>query len=185
VLVKEFTKTLYAVADDAYTEITFNAQFVKRYRLIGFDNKADAEADSTSELEGGEVGTGHSFTAVFEIEPVQFSDSNSVKKNIAQLTLHYKPQGKDTNITLPFSIENNFTSFINADSSVRFATAVIMFGGLLKQSPFWKNYSWDDVIQIAKTSADINDFSQTEFLSIAEKAKNIYVPVKKRKKNKN
>lgn len=182
VLVKEFTKTLYAVADDAYTEITFNPQYVKRYRLIGFDNKADAEADSTSELEGGEVGTGHSFTAVFEMEPWQDHNSNSENKSIAQLTLHYKPQGKDTNITLPFSIENNFTLFKNADSSVRFATAVIMFGGLLKHSPLWKNYSWDDMIQIAKSSANMNDFAQAEFLSLAEKAKGIYVPVKKKKK---
>jgi Ca-activated chloride channel family protein len=184
VLVKEFTKTLYAVADDAYTEITFDPQFVKRYRLIGFDNKADAEADSTSELEGGEVGMGHSFTAVFEIVPAQYNDSSSATKNIAQLTLHYKPPGKDANVVLPFSIPNNFRPFANADSSVRFATALVMFGGLLKQSLFWKNYSWDDLIQIAKASADINDFSQTEFLAIAEKAKNIYVPVKKKRKDK-
>lgn len=182
VLVKEFTKTLYAVADDAYAEITFNPQFVKRYRLIGFDNKADAEADSTSELEGGEVGTGHSFTAVFEMEPLHDHNSDSINKSIAQLTLHYKPQGKDTNITLPFSIENNFALFKNADSALRFATAVIMFGGLLKQSPLWKNYSWDDAIQIATASANTNDFAQAEFLSLLEKAKRIYVPEKKKKR---
>jgi Ca-activated chloride channel family protein len=183
VLVKEFTKTLYAVADDAYAEINFNPQFVKRYRLIGFDNKADAEADSTSELEGGEVGTGHSSTAVFEIEPEQVHDSNSINK-VAQLMLHYKPQGKDTNVTLQFTIENNFASFQNADSAIRFATAVIMFGGLLKQSPLWKNYSWDDVIQIAKASADMNDYAQAEFLSLVEKAKNIYSSTKKKKRGK-
>jgi len=184
VLIKEFSKTLYAVADDAYTEITFNPQLVKRYRLIGFDNKADAEADSTSELEGGEVGTGHSFTAVFEIEPAQPYDSSSSNKNIAELLLHYKPQGKDTSCSLPFSIQNNFISFKNADSSIRFATAVIMFGGLLKQSPLWKNYSWDDVIEIAKASANTNDYAQAEFLSLAEKAKSIYVSQKKKRKGK-
>jgi len=184
VLIKEFSKTLYAVADDAHAELTFNPQYVKRYRLIGFDNKADAEADSTSELEGGEVGTGHSFTAVFEIEPAQLYDSNFFNKNIGQLLLHYKPQGKDTGCSLPFSIQNNFVSFKNADSSIRFATAVIMFGGLLKQSPLWKNYSWDDVIQIAKTSRNTNDFAQAEFLSLIEKAKSIYISQKKKKRSK-
>lgn len=183
VLVKEFTKTLYAVADDAYAEITFDPTRVKRYRLIGFDNKADAEADSTSELEGGEVGTGHSFTAVFEVEP-QAADTFPHNDNIAQLLLHYKPQGKDTSIAVPFAIQNNFTPFNSADSSIRFATAVIMFGGLLKQSALWKNYSWDDVLQIAKASADINDYAQAEFLSLLEKAKDIYTPSKKRKKSK-
>jgi Ca-activated chloride channel family protein len=183
VLVKEFTKTLYAVADDAYTEITFSPQFVKRYRLIGFDNKADAEADSTSELEGGEVGTGHSLLAVFEIEPQPMRDSTP-GSGIAKLELHYKPVGKDTDITLHFDIRNNFTAFETADSSLRFATAVIMFGGLLKQSPLWKNYSWEDVIGIVRSAADIRDYAQAEFLSIAGKARDIYSPPKRKKKDK-
>ncbi|MBC7589216.1 MAG: von Willebrand factor type A domain-containing protein, partial [Chitinophagaceae bacterium] len=69
VLVTEFTKTLYSVANDSYLNINFNAAAVKEYRLIGFDNKKTAIEDSTSELEGGEVGSGHSMIAIFEITP--------------------------------------------------------------------------------------------------------------------
>ena len=59
-----------------------------------------------------------------------------------------------------------------------------MFGGLLKQSPLWKYYSWNDVLEIAKASANTNDYAQAEFLSLIEKAKSIYASQKKKKKGK-
>jgi Ca-activated chloride channel family protein len=67
VLVTEFTQTLYAVANNASVKINFDPQVVKEYRLIGFDNKKNAVQDTSSELEGGEVGSGHSMMAIFEL----------------------------------------------------------------------------------------------------------------------
>jgi len=124
--------------------------------------------------------------AVYEIEPAQnlndsmFQNSNDI---VASVSLHYKLPGKDTIVTLPYFIQNNFTFLNDADSSLRYATAVIMLGGLLKRSDLWKNYTWDDVIRIAKTAVNTNEYIQTEFLSLIEKAKKIYTPVKKRKKD--
>src|SRR3984885_6397154 len=69
VLVREFTQTVYAVADDAYLNIEFNPSIVKDYRLIGFDNKAKALSDSLGRIQGGEVGSGHSLLALFEVVP--------------------------------------------------------------------------------------------------------------------
>src|SRR5258708_12941066 len=69
VLVREFTQTVYAVADDAYLNISFNPALVKSYRLIGFDNKVKALSDSLNEVEGGEVGSGHSLLALVAITP--------------------------------------------------------------------------------------------------------------------
>ncbi|MFY7898899.1 MAG: YfbK domain-containing protein, partial [Chitinophagaceae bacterium] len=60
VLVTELTKTLYTVANDAYVNISFNPSIVKKYRLIGFDNIKEAMIDTSSQIEGGEVGSGHS-----------------------------------------------------------------------------------------------------------------------------
>ena len=183
ILVTEFTKTMYAVANDAYVNMRFNPLYVKRYRLIGFDNKKNLLGDSTNELEGGEVGTGHSFTAVFEIEPSgYFTDSamrNNTGINVADVLLHYKLSGNDEDISIPFSVQNNYISLADADKRIRFATALIMFGGLLKQSALWKNYNWDDVINTAKSSIDTNAFSETEFLALAEKAKKLYAAEKK------
>jgi Ca-activated chloride channel family protein len=77
VLVEEFTQTVYAVADDAYLNIVFNPALVKDYRLIGFDNKVKMLSDSLSEIQGGEVGSGHSLLALFELTPAEGSPGQS------------------------------------------------------------------------------------------------------------
>lgn len=185
VLVTEFTKTLYAVADDAYANIRFNRAYVKRYRLIGFDNKKDAVSDTSSELQGGEAGTGHSMMTVYEIETTELNNDSLLRSahyDIGQLILHYKLPGKDSDILTYFPIENNFALLKDADSSLRFAAAVTMFGGLLKQSPLWKNYSWEDVIAMADSAANKNDYAQAEFLDLLEMAEKIYGSKKKKKK---
>ena len=69
ILVKELTQTLYTVADDAFVSIQFNPELVREYRLIGFDNKLKVLSDTLSEVEGGEVGSGHSLIALFEVMP--------------------------------------------------------------------------------------------------------------------
>jgi len=107
VMVTEFTKTLFAVADDAYASISFNSNMVKQYRLIGFDNKVEAISDTSSELEGGEIGTGHSLIAMFEIEPAKDIHLNmDARENIATVKLEYKtPLLKaDTNRSLQLAI---------------------------------------------------------------------------------
>ncbi|HRF23412.1 MAG TPA: DUF3520 domain-containing protein, partial [Chitinophagaceae bacterium] len=58
VLLKEFTQTLYSVADGVYMNVEFNPEYVKEYRLIGFDNKVGALRDTLSMVEGGEIGSG-------------------------------------------------------------------------------------------------------------------------------
>jgi len=189
VLVAEFTKTLYSVANDAYVNVFFNPYYVKRYRLIGFDNKKELlEDNSITELEGGEVGSGHSLMAVFEIEPGNLINdsimSSAPEVDIAQLQLHYKiPETKEP-VSMNFSVPNNYQEFKACDSSLRFATSVIMFGGLLKLSDLWQNFTWDDVLKTARASVSPNDYSQNEFLTLAEKAKVIYEPYKKKKKKK-
>jgi len=187
VLVTEFTKTLYAVATDCYVGITFNPEMVKQYRLIGFDNKIDAIQDSTSVLEGGEVGTGHSLMAVFEIEPTDKNIeavTNEIKDDeIATIKLQYKLPGQSNDELQKFPIKNDYIDISAADSSVRFATALVMFGELLKQSGFAKNYSWNDISLLSRSAVNMHDYSQAEFLNMVEKAKKIYTPGKKKKKD--
>jgi Ca-activated chloride channel family protein len=73
VLLKEFTQTLYAVADNVFMNVEFNPEYVKEYRLIGFDNKVGALRDTLSMIEGGEIGSGHSMIALFEITPTEIN----------------------------------------------------------------------------------------------------------------
>ena len=102
VLLKEFTKTLYAVADDVYMNVDFNSEYVKEYRLIGFDNKVGALRDSLSIIEGGEIGSGHSMIALFEIVPTEIN-RGAIKDNFtigkfADIQLQYQLPGKSSKI---------------------------------------------------------------------------------------
>ena len=180
VLVTEFTKTLYNVANDAYLNIVFNPQLVKEYRLIGYDNMRDAITDSSKHIEGGQVGSGHSMMAIFEIEPNNSNDN--LLNNYATVNLQFKRPKSDVVIHNSFVVPNTFKDLMQADSAYRFATSVTMFASLIRNSQYVKNYNFDTVLQLAQTAANLANFSQKEFLTLIDKADIIYNPLKKRKK---
>jgi Ca-activated chloride channel homolog len=185
VLVKELTQTFYAVADDVYMNLQFNSDLVKEYRLIGFDNKKDAIADSSIELEGGEVGSGASVIAMFEIIPTDeklFSADVPLKNNIANMTMRYSLCNDSSHHTISYGCSNNFTDFKNIDKELQFGSALAMFGLKLKQSQYVKNIDWLDIENVATASYDPNNYLQTEFLQLIEKAKKVYSTKKSKKK---
>jgi Ca-activated chloride channel family protein len=182
VLIEEFAQTIYAVANDVYLNVKFNPELVKEYKLIGFDNPKNAIADSSIEMEGGEVGSGHSLLAAFEITPAQANTQSTIinaQNIVATLNLSYKEIGDNAKSFLTFNAPFNYVDIQQADSSLRFASSVIMFGGMLKHCAFAKNLQWDDVKNMALSSTNKNDLLQTEFIEMVQKAKKIY-PAKKR-----
>ncbi|MCY7422574.1 MAG: VWA domain-containing protein [Chitinophagaceae bacterium] len=182
VLVEEFSQTLYNVASDVYLNLTFNPDLVKEYRLIGFENKLSTLEDTTGALEGGEVGSGHRLLSVFEITPWYKIDSPAIKPNelLAKINLNYQLPGEREVMFQQIDAKNNFIPFTATDSCLRFATSVIMFGGLLKQSRYYKNVVWDDVYTLASSSANSSNQLHTEFLEMVQKAKKIYGNNKKK-----
>ncbi len=185
VLVKELTQTFYGVADNVFMNIQFNPRWVKEYRLIGFDNKRDAVADTTIEIEGGEVGSGSSVLALFEIAPTDervFAGDISDENGIASLSLRYNLCSDTVNKYLNQVCPLNFTEFKNIDKELQFATAVTMFGLKVKQSKYIKDAEWTDIATIAETSHDTHDYLQTQFLQLVEKAQKIYKGKKGKKK---
>lgn len=180
VLIEEFAQTIYTVANNVYVNVKFNPALVKNYRLIGFDNKEDAVADSSSQLEGGEVGSGHSLLSVFEITPAT-NDTAPNTQTIASLQILYKLPGdtviKQSLYTAPF----NYVSIETAEPCLKFAASVVMFGTLLKQSRFAKDITWEELETLAASSANSNNLLQSEFIQLIEKARKIY-PAKNRKK---
>jgi Ca-activated chloride channel family protein len=183
VLMKEFSQTLYSVADNAYMNVEFNPNYVKHYRLIGFDNKVGAMKDSLAVVEGGEIGSGYSMMGIFEIVPAVSRDTILIEK-FAQINLHYR-QPNDT-IHKMFSYRSifDFEDFADLDKTYRFAACVAMFGSLLRSSPFIKSITWNDVSLLANASADTTDLLQKEFISLVEQAKTLYTKTKKKKKEK-
>ncbi len=179
VLLKEFMQTLYTVADDAFLSVQFNPQYVKEYRLIGYDNKVGAIRDSLANIEGGEVGSAYSSIAAFEIVPVEGYQKQVIDP--VQFALRYKNTTNHTACEMSEAPQLFFTPFNQLSNSHKFASAVIMFGSLLRNSKFVKNSNWNSVLEIAKPAADMSNYSQAEFLGIVEQAKKLYG--KKRKKD--
>jgi Ca-activated chloride channel family protein len=181
VLVKELTQTLYSVADDAYLSISFNPDLVKDYRLIGFDNKVKAISDSLSELEGGEVGSGHTLMAMFEIVPANQDAIESGDGKLASAVIHYRYPMETTRRTSSFELQSHYKEFNSLPACHRFAASVAEFAMLLKSSRYAKAVSWSDVIILANESYNANDAVQAEFIGLVEKARKIYGRSKRRK----
>ena len=184
VLVREFTQTIYAVADDAYLNISFDPALVKKYRLIGFDNKVKVLSDSLNEVQGGEVGSGHSLLALFEITPVDpDSIGPSSRKNfLARVDLNYKLPHDTVERLSHYECTNQLTAFRDLQPCYRFASSIALFGGLLKRSQFMGQAGWKDAIEMAEQSRDPADGMQQEFIGLIEKARKIYGKEKHRKK---
>jgi Ca-activated chloride channel family protein len=190
VLVREFTQTVYAVADDAYLNIDFNPLLVKDYRLIGFDNKVKVLSDSLSEIQGGEVGSGHSLLALFEIVPAKPDDSmgragqlagegvgqlaGGMSGQLAKVVLNYRLPHDPMARTSFYECSNQLTPFQQLQPCYRFASSIALFGGLLKKSHFIRQADWKDALEMAEHSSDPTDGMQQEFIGLIEKARKIY-----------
>jgi Ca-activated chloride channel family protein len=114
VMVQELTQTFYAVANDVMMNVQFNASMVKEYRLVGFDNKREAIADETNDLEGGEIGSGNSTLAVFEIIPTEQnvnSNNVGVEEAIAHLQLKYSSLNDTSMLKMQHTVPNNYLPF--------------------------------------------------------------------------
>lgn len=182
VLVKELSQTFYGVADDVYFNIQFDPKVVKNYRLIGFDNKRDAVADSATDLEGGEVGSGNSVLAMFEVE---LNDTLSAKeKSIAKVDLRYSNCNDTAILHMYNNCEKIIADFAKIDNDYQFAAAVAMFGLKLKQSKYIKDIDWLQIETLATASHNPSNYLHTDFLQVVHKAKDIYLGATSKKKKK-
>jgi len=189
VLLKEFTQTLYSVADDVYMNVDFNPEYVKEYRLIGFDNKVGALKDSLSIIEGGEIGSGYSMIAMFEIVPVE-NKKKATKDNVsigefASIKLNFQLPNSKTECSSEYNCPFEFVPFKEMNKNFQFSAAVAMFGSLLRNSIFVKSIGWNEIISLAESTFNKNDLLQKEFIAITQEAKILYLKGKgKKKKNK-
>jgi Ca-activated chloride channel family protein len=144
-------------------------------------------ADSSIDLEGGEIGSGNNVLAIFEIIPASdklFITETLPKDIIANIEMRYSLCDDTAHLLLKNACLSNYTEFKNLDKDLQFATAVAMFGLKIKQSKYIKQVDWKDIKQLATESYNPESYLQTEFLQLIDKAEAIYT-TKKRKKNKN
>ena len=180
-LVKEVTQTFFSVADDVFLNVHFNPAVIKDYRLIGFDNKKDAIADSTGELEGGDIGSGNSVLAIFEVTP---KDNNSIDSaalvSPAQVSLKYTLPDTKIRKEIIYTCPASYQPFSSIDKDYQMGASIAMFGMKLRQSKYFPPSDWTETERIATAACDQNNYLQKQFLQMIAMAKKIYV--KKRMK---
>jgi Ca-activated chloride channel homolog len=186
VFIKEFGGTIFTVAKDVKLQIEFNAKYVKAYRLIGYENrKLNNEDFNNDAKDAGDMGSGHSVTAVYEIVPQGVNspylaniDALKYKKNavnqvatgeVATLKIRYKQPADSTSKKMEHIISSASQPFDKTSDNFRFVAAVAEFGLLLRQSEFKGNASYEQVLNIAK-SAKTQDKEgyKTEFINLVE-----------------
>lgn len=185
VLVKELSQTFYGVADEVFMDVQFNPAMVKEYRLIGFDNKKEAIADRQSKISGGEIGSGSSTLAIFQIIPTQqnlLTLDSPLADDLASLTLKYSLCADTAHKAINYAVKTNYTPFTKIHPELQFATSVAMFALKLKDSKYI-HADWGSVVAVAAASAEKTDFLQAEFLQLLDKVQKIYPEKKKKKKD--
>ena len=178
VLMTEFTRNLYAVADKVYINVFMNPSIVSAYRLIGYDNNKDKITDSTIKVEGGEIGSGHSIIALFEIVP---KDTVFHNIDLASVEVHYSLPGRQEENIMKFNCPAEVINYDRVDSNFKKATGIALFGMKLKESTYAANTPWRKVELFAKKNFNINSPLDEEFLSLVEIARKIYEKRKRKK----
>ena len=175
VLVTDLTKTLFTVAENVYIHASFNPKRVQSFRLLGYENESVVFKDSMLRLRGGEIGSGHSLMAVFELVPV----INVADSQLGKLDVYYQEPMKHTELKQSYASYNKTIPIQEAEVNVRKSASVVMFGIKLKDSEFSKAISWRQLQKLAGSCFDPQNYLENEFLQLIRKAKKMYTHRKK------
>ncbi len=170
-LVDQLDATIQTIAKDVKVQVEFNPAVVAEYRLIGYENRALKREDfNNDQKDAGEIGAGHTVTALYEIalkgskgltvDPLRYGDETAptsapptVKPDeFAFLRLRYKAPDGDTSklIETPLATARLETPE-SANGELDFAAAVAAFGQKLRGGDYLKNYSYDQIAELAKS----------------------------------
>lgn len=189
VFVKEMRANMFTIAKDVKIQIEFNPAHVKAYRLIGYENRILQKEDFDDDTkDAGELGAGHTVTALYEIVPtnsdweVRKSDdlkyqSSEIKesaknsKEIMTLKFRYKPPESETSIKIEHAVLNKLNALKNSSDNFRFSAAVAAFGMILRESKFKGDADYRLVKELAENSKgkDENGY-RAEFISLVKTA---------------
>jgi Ca-activated chloride channel homolog len=186
VLVREAGSTLVTIAKDVKLQIEFNPRYVVGYRLIGYENRMLRNEDfNDDKKDAGEIGAGHSVTALYEIvpagvpfpspgvDPLKYQTPGSVNENASNnelftVKLRYKAPTSDESQLISRTPHNRVQT---ASMNLGFASAVSEFGMLLRKSAHAPAASYEATIARArKFRGDDPDGYRAEFVKLAELA---------------
>jgi Ca-activated chloride channel homolog len=192
VLVEQLGGTLVTIAKDVKLQLEFNPQQVAAYRLIGYENRLlRAEDFNDDKKDAGEIGAGHTVTALYELVPagsesltskadeLKYQRTTETTKAAASdelltLKLRYKEPDGDTSKLSETVVKDTNESYARASEDYRFASSVAGFGLLLRDSQFKGDLTWGAVLELAEASRGVDENGyRTEFIDLVKKAKSI------------
>jgi len=184
---EEFSSTIFTIAKDVKIQIEFNPTKVKAYRLIGYENRMlESEDFENDAIDAGEIGAGHTVTAMYEIIPAvegenQFlaslDDFQSIvidKEELMTVKLRYKKPNENISNLMKYSFNSNDLVSSQTSDNMKFISAVVEFGMILRNSDFKSDSDYDNVLKLAKEATkNSKDDYKLEFIELVEKAKKI------------
>jgi Ca-activated chloride channel family protein len=201
VLVEEMTGTLVTIAKDVKIQVEFNPRQVAGYRLIGYENRMlRAEDFNDDTKDAGEIGAGHTVTALYEVVPAgktvdvppvddlkyqqptveiaaSKTDNNKNKNSdlsseLLTLKMRYKQPEGDTSRKLDWAITDDGKAFGQASTDFQFAAAVAGFGLLLRDSNYKGNLTYAADLELAQAGLGSDEHGyRAEFIEMIRRAK--------------
>lgn len=189
VLVTEMGGTLLTLAKDVKIQVEFNPMVVESYRLVGYENRLLNEEDfNDDKKDAGEIGAGHSVTALYEIvlkgsgedspsvDPLRYQEiqprESALGNEMLTVKFRYKKPDGDTSILLERNLSNRIDSWEVLSDDFRFSAAVAAYGMLLRNSEYRGTATFDQVLEWAEKSkgSDKNGY-RAEFIRLVELTK--------------
>lgn len=192
VLVNEFGSTMYAVAKDVKLQVEFNPAKVQSYRLVGYETRILNDEDFNDDTkDAGEMGAGHTVTALYEIiptgtpgnipgsvDPLKYQSQTNVNaqtsnsSELLTVKLRYKTPEEEKSKKIEKSVTDMGKDNVSPD--FRFASAVAMFAQLLKDSDFKGEATYDKVIETANKGLSFDpEGYRAEFVCLVQSAKGL------------
>ncbi|TJV25585.1 MAG: DUF3520 domain-containing protein [Mesorhizobium sp.] len=190
VLVEDASSTLFTIAKDVKIQVEFNPNKVSEYRLIGYETRAlNREDFNNDRVDAGDIGSGHSVTAIYEItpkgsggeqiDPLRYGQASVDNGGVANageyafVKIRYKLPNEDVSklITTPVTSANEISSFDQASTDQRFSVAVAAFGQKLRDEDATAKFGYDKIMEIATAARGADPFGyRSEFLSLVRLA---------------
>lgn len=189
VLVSEMGATLFTIAKDVKLQIEFNPSKVAAYRLIGYENRILRKEDFNNDAkDAGDIGAGHSVTALYElvppgadaltssVDPLKYQAAHVTTSSPEMLTLklRYKEPESETSKLLTYTVSDSKADVTAASNNLRFASAVAEFGMLLRNSKHKGDATYDEARQLAQKSLG-RDYEgyRRDFLTMIDDAERV------------
>jgi Ca-activated chloride channel homolog len=194
VMVSEFAGTLFTIAKDVKFQLEFNPKRVKSYRLIGYENRLLNDEDfNDDKKDAGEMGAGHTVTALYEIipagsdettsriDPLKYQAEKNVKSvkpdvssELLTIKLRYKKPEGDKSILMERPVQGVLINFEESSENLRFTAAIAEFGMLLRDSEYLNDVDFDHMLRIAQSArGEDEEGYRGEFIKLAKTAKNL------------